>query len=146
MSEPLPTADAPPPIEVAAGLVFRDRKLLISRRRAQDHLGGLWEFPGGKREHGETFEDCLRRELHEELGVHVEVGALLETITHDYPGKRVLLRFFRCRLAAGEPEPRPLGCAAVAWVSLADLSRYDFPAADARLLERVRNDAGLWVD
>ena len=133
-------------IEVAAGLVFRGGKLLISRRRAQDHLGGLWEFPGGKREHGETFEVCLRRELQEELGVTVEVGALLETITHDYPGKRVLLRFFRCRLAAAEPEPRPLGCAAVTWVSVAELSRYDFPAADARLLACLSSDVGLWED
>ena len=144
MSEqPHPTG-APPPIEVAAGLVFRGGKLLISRRRAQDHLGGLWEFPGGKRERGETFEQCLRRELHEELGVNVEVGALLESITHDYPGKRVLLRFFRCRLAAGEPEPRPLGCAAVAWVGRAELSDYEFPAADARLLARIKTDPDLW--
>ena len=146
MSEQPILPGATQPIEVAAGLVFRDGKLLLSRRRAQDHLGGLWEFPGGKRESGETFEQCLRRELQEELGVHVAVGALLESITHDYPGKRVLLRFFRCRLAAGEPEPRPLGCAAVAWVSLAELSGYDFPAADARLLERVKTDAELWVD
>ena len=146
MSEQPILPGATQPIEVAAGLVFRDGKLLLSRRRAQDHLGGLWEFPGGKRESGETFEQCLRRELQEELGVHVAVGALLESITHDYPGKRVLLCFFRCRLAAGEPEPRPLGCAAVAWVGLAELSGYDFPAADARLLERVKTDAELWVD
>ena len=144
MSEQPPRAGAPPPIEVAAGLVFRDGKLLISRRRAQDHLGGLWEFPGGKRERGETFEQCLRRELQEELGVHVAVGALLETITHDYPGKRVLLRFYRCRIAAGEPEPRPLGCAAVAWVGRAELSDYEFPAADARLLARIKTDPDLW--
>ena len=146
MSEPFPNAGAPPPVEVAAGLIFRDGKLLISRRRAQDHLGGLWEFPGGKRESGETFEECLRRELHEELGVNVEVGALLESITHDYPGKRVLLRFFRCRLAAGEPEPRPLDCAAVAWISRDELAGYEFPAADARLLEEVKADAQLWED
>ena len=146
MSEQHNLAGTPQPIEVAAVLVFRHGQLLISRRRAQDHLGGLWEFPGGKREHAETFEQCLRRELHEELGVCVEVGALIESITHDYPGKRVHLRFFRCRLAAGEPEPRPLGCAAVAWVCLAELARYDFPAADARLLERVKSDHGLWAD
>ena len=60
-------------IEVAAGLVFRDGQLLITQRRMQDHLGGLWEFPGGKREVNESFEDCLRRELKEELGIEVKV-------------------------------------------------------------------------
>ena len=78
--------------------------------------------------------------------MNVEVGALLESITHDYPGKRVLLRFFRCRLAAGEPEPRPIGCAAVAWISRDELARYEFPAADARLLERLTADDQLWKD
>ena len=72
-------------IEVAAGLVFRDGLLLISQRRPQDHLGGLWEFPGGKREPGESPEDCLRRELMEELGIEVEIKELVETIAHDYP-------------------------------------------------------------
>ena len=146
MSEKQNSGGAAQAVEVAAGLVFRGGKLLISRRRAEDHLGGLWEFPGGKREAGETFEECLRRELREELGVTVEVGALIESIDHEYPGKRVSLRFFRCRLAAGESEPQPLGCAAVAWVERAELGCYEFPAADARLLERVRTDVGLWGD
>ena len=63
-------------IEVSAGLIFRAGKLLITQRHADAHLGGLWEFPGGKRESGETFETCLARELREELGIEVEVGAL----------------------------------------------------------------------
>ncbi len=62
-------------IEVAAGLVFRDGKLLIARRPRQSHLGGMWEFPGGKREEGESFEECLHRELAEELGI--EVGCMI---------------------------------------------------------------------
>src|SRR5262245_45725195 len=60
-------------IEVAAGLVFRGGKVLITQRRPDDHLGGLWEFPGGKREPNETFEQCLHRELKEELGIEVHV-------------------------------------------------------------------------
>ena len=67
---PPPPAEAP--VEVAAGLVFREGKLLITRRSAGGHLGGLWEFPGGKREPGETFEQCLHRELREELGIEVQ--------------------------------------------------------------------------
>ncbi len=72
-------------IEVAAGLVLRNGRLLITQRRAQDHLGGLWEFPGGKREPNETFEECVRRELKEELGVEVEVRELFDSLTYDYP-------------------------------------------------------------
>ncbi len=123
-------------IEVSAGLVFRDRRLLITQRHSGAHLGGLWEFPGGKREPGESFEHCLVRELREELGIEVIVGELMETIQHDYPEKRVLLKFFRCEWRANEPQP--LGCAASAWVNEDELHRYEFPAADARLLEKLR--------
>src|SRR5438309_9744832 len=83
-------------IEVAAGLIFRDGKLLITQRRPHDHLGGLWEFPGGKRECNESFQECLARELREELGIHVEVGEIVEEITHVYPEKAVHLKFFGC--------------------------------------------------
>jgi mutator protein MutT len=122
----------PPVIEVSAGLVFRDGRLLITQRPAGSHLAGLWEFPGGKREPGETWEACLERELAEELGVRVSVGRLFDEVVHDYPGKRVHLRFFVCRLVAGEPAP--IGCAAVAWVTAGELGRYEFPPADANLL------------
>ncbi len=122
----------PPAIEVSAGLVFRDGRLLITQRPAGSHLAGLWEFPGGKRELGETWEACLERELAEELGVRVAVGRLFEEVVHDYPGKRVHLRFFVCRLVAGEPAP--IGCAAVAWVTAGELGRHEFPPADANLL------------
>ena len=124
-------------VEVAAGLVLRDGMLLIARRRSQDHLGGLWEFPGGKREPNETFEDCLRRELREELGIEVEVGALFDSLTYDYPGKRVVLKFYRC--VWRKHEPRALGCQAFAWVTASQLARYTFPPADATLLEKLRD-------
>ena len=129
-------------IEVAAGLVFRDGQLLITQRRPQDHLGGLWEFPGGKREAAETFEECLRRELQEELGVEVEVGALLDEISHTYPEKSVHLKFYRCTLLSGEPQP--LDCHAVAWVTQAQLRDYEFPAADVQLLAMLERDTAAW--
>lgn len=129
-------------IEVAAGLVFHHGKLLITQRRPDAHLGGLWEFPGGKREPGETFATCLRRELQEELGIDVAVGELLEEIAHDYPDKSVHLQFLKCALVSGEPQP--IGCHALAWVTREQLADYEFPAADARLLERLRSDAALW--
>lgn len=122
----------PPTIEVSAGLVFRDGQLLITQRPAGSHLAGLWEFPGGKREPGETWEACLERELVEELGVRVTVGRLFDEVVHDYPGKRVHLRFFVCRVLEGEPVP--LGCAALRWVTAPALASHEFPPADANLL------------
>jgi mutator protein MutT len=123
-------------IEVSAALIFRSGKLLITQRHANAHLGGLWEFPGGKREPGETFEQCLVRELHEELGVEVSVGELFEEVVHAYPKKTVHLKFFVCRLEGGEPEP--LGCATLKWAGKLELAQYAFPAADARLLDKLR--------
>ena len=129
-------------IDVAAGLVFRDGKLLIALRHDDTHLGGLWEFPGGKREPDETFEECLRRELSEELDIEVVVGPLVESVTHEYPEKTVHLRFFRCDWKRFEP--RPLGCADFRWITSKELKDYEFPHADARLLQVLRTDRGIW--
>ncbi len=129
-------------IDVAAGLVFRDGKLLIALRHDDAHLGGLWEFPGGKREPEESFEECLIRELREELGIEVEIKDLIETDTHSYPERRVRLKFFRCAWKANEP--LALGCADFKWVSAEELKSFDFPAADAVLLERLCEEKKLW--
>jgi mutator protein MutT len=131
-----------PEIEVAAGLVFREGRLLIAQRRAGDHLGGFWEVPGGKRRAEETFTECLRRELREELGIEVEVLELVEALPHTYPEKTVHLRFYRCRWIRGEPQA--LGCDAWAWVTRAGLNQYRFPPADERLLKPLARDAALW--
>jgi len=129
-------------IDVAAGLVFRDGKLLITRRSAGAHLAGLWEFPGGKREPGETFKQCLHRELREELGIEVRVLALIEDFVHHYPGRSVRLKFFRCRWL--RHEPRPILCQSLAWITPGQLSQYAFPAADTRLLDKLRHTPELW--
>jgi mutator protein MutT len=123
-------------IEVSAALIFRNGKLLITQRHPNAHLGGLWEFPGGKREADETFEQCLVREIREELGIEIAVGELFEEITHDYPEKTVHLKFFLCQLLQGKPQT--LGCAAFKWIGKPELSDYEFPAADVQLLEKLR--------
>jgi mutator protein MutT len=129
-------------IEVAAALVFRAGKLLITQRYPEAHQGGLWEFPGGKREAGETFELCLQRELMEELGIEVEVHEEVESIIHDYPEKTVHLKFFRCTWR--KHEPQKLGCPDFRWISREELAQFTFPPADARLLERLRSTLAWW--
>jgi mutator protein MutT len=130
-------------VEVGAGLVFRQGRLLIARRREGDHQGGRWEFPGGKREPGESWEACVRRELREELGIEVEVGPCWEEVSHVYPERTVHLAFFLCRWLRCEPQP--LGCAAVAWVRREELVRHEFPPADQRLLGRLMREPVWWA-
>jgi mutator protein MutT len=129
-------------IKVSAGVIFRRGLLLITQRRLQDHLGGLWEFPGGKRDPGESDEACLHRELKEELDIEVIVKEPLETLTHRYPGKVVRLKFFLCDWL--RREPRPLACHDLAWVSRDQLADYIFPEADAQLLQHLLSTPKFW--
>jgi mutator protein MutT len=121
-------------VQVVAAVIERDGKLLITRRREGTHLSGLWEFPGGKPEPGEALEDALRREIREELDAALSVGERIGTVDWEYPDKRVSLVFFRCGV---QGEPRPLEGQEMAWVRPADLARYEFPAADTVLIERL---------
>jgi 8-oxo-dGTP diphosphatase len=123
-------------VEVVAAVIERDGRILITRRGPGSHLEGLWEFPGGKPHPGESQADALRREIEEELGVSISVGEPIETVEWTYPDKRVRLVFFRCAL---EGEPRPLEGQEMAWVTPAELGRYQFPPADAQLLTRLQS-------
>lgn len=129
-------------VEVGAAVIFQNGKVLIAQRCPEAHLGGLWEFPGGKRRPHETFEECIVRELREELGIEVRVGQLMETITHQYPERTVHLRFYSCELISGQP--KPLGCNTFRWVSREELPQFDFPAADARLVKLLQAKPELW--
>jgi 8-oxo-dGTP diphosphatase len=134
----MPEPDLQARIEVAAGLVFQDGRYLIAKRRAQTHLGGLWEFPGGKRETGESLKDCLARELREELGIEITGPVLFRVIRHRYRDKVVVLHFFRCRLKSGYP--KPLGCEDFRWVTVGELRQYEFPPADRPLIEALEDE------
>ncbi len=122
-------------LDVAAGLVFENGRLLITQRPPGGHLAGLWEFPGGKLEPGESWEKALFRELHEELGIEVVVGREFCRVQHAYTEREVRLRFFVCRIASGSP--RPIGCSAVSWVGPHELDRFEFPEADRQLLDQL---------
>jgi 8-oxo-dGTP diphosphatase len=126
------------PILVTAGVVIREGRVLVARRKAGSHLGGLWEFPGGKLEPGESPEECLARELREELGISVRVGRVLETVYHRYPEKNVLLLFYACQITGGEPQA--LDAANVAWVRRAELSDLEWVPADVTFVERLASE------
>lgn len=125
-----------PHYEVTAGVIQDGDRVLIAQRPFQGMLGGLWEFPGGKREPGESLVECLKRELREELGVEVEVLERWMVIPHVYTHMRITLHVFRCRWIGGEP--RPLGCADVRWVPVGELDRYPFPNTDRQIVERLQ--------
>ncbi len=96
----------------------------------------MWEFPGGKKEAGETLEECLRRELAEELGIKTEVQKHCLTVHHTYDDRSVSLHVFHCLLVEGDP--KPLESDAVAWVGLAELENYQFPPPDRKILAYLR--------
>ncbi|WP_448594415.1 A/G-specific adenine glycosylase [Thermoflexus hugenholtzii] len=127
-----------PHYDVTAGVIEADGRVLIAQRPLQGMLGGLWEFPGGKVEPGESLEECLRRELREELGIEVEVGEPVLTLRHTYTHMRITLHVFRCRIRSGTPQP--IGCADVRWVPIAELDRYAFPRTDQRIVEWLRRE------
>ena len=119
---------------VVAGVAQREGRLMICRRRPQASNGGKWEFPGGKIEPGESPEAALARELREELDIDVRVGRIADAVFCRYPSRDVLVLFYRCEIAAGEP--RTVDCDAVAWAAPQALGRYDFSGADRIFVDR----------
>ncbi|MBN1119686.1 MAG: A/G-specific adenine glycosylase [Anaerolineae bacterium] len=132
---------AVPHVDVTAAVIREnDGKVLIAQRREDDMLGGLWEFPGGKREKGESLEGCLRREIREELGIEIVVGQQLTTIKHAYTHFKITLHVFECRRTNGEPQA--IECADWAWATLDELDRYAFPVTDQKIIATLRDGSG----
>ena len=124
-----------PHYDVSAGIIWRDGHILIAQRRPEGLLGGLWEFPGGKKESGETLEVCLMREIREELDIEIAVEQPFMRIKHAYSHFRITLHTFHCRYVRGDP--KTLQCAAFKWVKPEALSAYAFPRADQRVLQAL---------
>jgi A/G-specific adenine glycosylase len=121
-----------PHYEAAAAVTIRtDGRVLVAQREADDMLGGLWEFPGGKREEGETLPECLIREMREELDIGVTVGEQVTVVQHIYSHFRLTLHVFYCQLVSGQP--RCLECAAFQWVTLAGLDELPMSVADRKI-------------
>ncbi len=133
---------AVPHYDIAVGLIWRKGRVLIDRRKPEGLLGGLWEFPGGKRRWGESLKAALRREVREELVVGVRVGRPFMKVRHAYSHFRITIHVFECRLSApARPAIKALGCAAWRWARVSDLGRYAFPAANQKILAAMRRDA-----
>lgn len=111
-------------------------QLLIDRRLDKGLLGGLWEFPGGKLEPGETLTECIKREIQEELAIDIEVGDHLITIDHAYTHFRVTLNVYNCRYSSGTPQA--IECQEIRWVTLEELDQFPFPKANLKIIEALR--------
>lgn len=122
---------------VVVGVIERNGRLLIDKRRSEGLLGGLWEFPGGKKRPDESLEEALRREVLEEIGIGIRVEEPIATVDHAYSHFRIRLHAFRCAYVSGTP--RCLGCDDVKWVRPGDLGRYAFPAANKKIIRALRN-------
>ena len=123
-------------VHVAAGIIVNSYgEILLAKRPDHTHQGGLWEFPGGKLDAGESVEQALIRELHEELGIHIHRCEPFMQVEHDYADKQVLLDFWRVTGFAGEPKGAEGQM--IVWVSLQDLPDYSFPAANRPVVEHL---------
>ncbi|MEM7347069.1 MAG: A/G-specific adenine glycosylase, partial [Chloroflexota bacterium] len=125
-----------PHYDVCAAVIRRGEQLLIAQRPLDGMLGGMWEFPGGKQEEGETLEACLAREIQEELGVDIAVDSLITVVKHSYTHFKITLHAFECRLLAGEPQK--LGVMDWRWVTLDQLDEFPFPRTDLKIIEALR--------
>ncbi|MGE5297141.1 MAG: A/G-specific adenine glycosylase, partial [Solirubrobacterales bacterium] len=137
----LPTRTARKPLPshtVVVGVIYRNGRILIDKRKAEGLLGGLWEFPGGKVQPGESLESALTREIQEELDIEVEVGREIAVVDHTYTHFHVEIHAFECRHAQGEP--RAIACAALKWVRPSELNRYAFPAANKKIIKLLRSN------
>ncbi len=111
-------------------------KILIDRRKKTGEMGGLWEFPGGKIEVGETIEECIKREVKEELDIDIIVGDRLTTITHAYKTFNVTLYVHNCQHLSGKPQP--LECEEINWVEPAQMNQYQFPQANIQIIKLLQ--------
>ncbi|MEM1097306.1 MAG: (deoxy)nucleoside triphosphate pyrophosphohydrolase [Planctomycetota bacterium] len=136
------------PVRVAVGVLGRrhgnlpdgNPEVLIALRRADGVLGGLWEFPGGKLESGESAEAALVREMREELGIEIRVSGRLTEVQHRYDHGAVRLEVFGCALAdLNGPEPEALAADAVRWVDADGLASAAFPEANGPIVKAARD-------
>ncbi len=124
--------------KVTAAVIVRDGKILIAKRKKGDHQGGKWEFPGGKVESGETPEQCLRRELLEELGIETIIGDFICSSKFDYSHLSVELLAYHVSYVSGDFKGDDHD--EIKWVPPEELEKYAFPEADIPIVEKIVKD------
>jgi 8-oxo-dGTP diphosphatase len=112
-------------------------QILIDKRKTGGTMGGLWEFPGGKIEPGETVAECIVREIREELAIEITLGDHLITIEHTYPTFQITLIVHHCQHSSGIPQP--IESDQVCWVNVSDLDKYQFPAANLAIIDAIQS-------
>ena len=122
-------------IDVVAGVIIKDNLILVARRAGHKHLGGFWEFPGGKVEQSESQTDALCRELDEELALHVRVGKKIEESIFQYETKKIRLIGFWCEWLSGEPRLEDHD--SVQWLEVHELSSLRWAPADIPIVDAV---------
>lgn len=121
---------------IAAGVIYKRGKILIQQRLSEGLLGGLWEFPGGKVEAGESLAECVAREVREELGIEIRVGKEILAVDHAYSHFSITLHAFRCEFVAGRV--KPASAQNWKWVAPRELEHYAFPAANKKIIQALR--------
>ncbi|MBE9141771.1 A/G-specific adenine glycosylase [Planktothrix mougeotii] len=138
---PMREISAPLPHKmIGVAVIWNEQnQILIDKRPAKGLLGGLWEFPGGKLEAGETLEECIKREIQEELAIEIEVQDHLITIEHAYTHFKVTLNVYHCRYMSGEPQP--LECDEIRWVTLDEIEQFPFPKANEKIIAALKSNS-----
>ncbi|GCA89322.1 8-oxo-dGTP diphosphatase MutT [Microcystis aeruginosa] len=134
----IPETDSLASKQIGVAVIRDDQDLiLIDRRLAKGLLGGFWEFPGGKIEGNETVQECIKREILEEIGIDIAVDSHLITIDHIYSHFRVNLQVYNCRYLSGEA--RAIECEEIRWVTIQELDNYTFPAANQEIIRALKD-------
>ncbi|MBD2599769.1 MAG: 8-oxo-dGTP diphosphatase MutT [Microcystis wesenbergii Mw_QC_S_20081001_S30D] len=134
----IPETDSLASKQIGVAVIRDDRDLiLIDRRLAKGLLGGFWEFPGGKIEGNETVQECIKREILEEIGIDIAVDSHLITIDHTYSHFRVNLQVYNCRYLSGQA--RAIECEEIRWVTIEELDNYTFPAANQEIIRALKD-------
>ena len=125
-----------PHYSIAVGVIWKGDKILVSKRKSNGLLGGLWEFPGGKVEVGETSSQCVVREVKEELDVRVKVGRSLGKIQHAYTHFSIDMEVFMCQYVSGQP--KAIECADFRWITWDELKNLAFPKSNHKVFPLIR--------
>lgn len=127
---------------VTAGIIIKDNKILIAQRKHGKSCEYLWEFPGGKQEENETLQECLKRELYEELNISVSVGELFTTSRYDYDFGTIILHAFWVNTddiyLSFHPDHEQ-----IKWIEISDIDNYAFAPADLPIVEKLKEEYKL---